>query len=218
MIKRSTVLIAGDHLMFRETWSYILQRDERFKVVAQCDFGHDLEKALILYSPSIVILDINLPGNNSLEWIQSVVKRTPASKVIVISVVTQPSFTRKLLHAGVMAYLTKNSSSSEIYDAITEIQQNRKYICKEVKNILSEQMMTTDQDDPQAVLEKLSAREREVIGHIVQGLSSKEIALYMNVAVKTVEVHRYNILRKSGMRNVAALVNFINSSQLLVTC
>jgi two-component system invasion response regulator UvrY len=218
MIKRSTVLIAGDHLMFRETWSFILQRDERFHVVAQCDFGQELEKALTRYTPAIVIVDINLPGNNSFEWIQSIVKRASFSKVIVISVISQPSFTRKLLQAGVMACLTKNSSSYEIYDAIQEVQLNRKYICKEVKNILSEQMMTTDEVDPQVILEKLSVKEREIIGHIIQGESSKEIAQLMNVTVKTVEVHRYNILKKSGMRNVAALVNFINSNQLLAAC
>lgn len=215
MIKRSTIFIAGDHKLFRETWSFILQGDERFSVLEHRDFGHDLEKTLAKSAPGIVLMDINHPDSNTLKWIQSVVRSSPSSKFIVISVITQPVYVRKLLQAGVMGYLTKNSSGLEIYDAMREVQLNHKYICKEIKEVLSNQMMSTEQE-PQAALSKLSPKEKEIINNIVQGMSSREIAAAMNVSVKTVEVHRYNILKKSGMRNVAALVNYVNSNQVLV--
>jgi two-component system invasion response regulator UvrY len=93
-----------------------------------------------------------------------------------------------------------------------EIQGGKKYICDEIKNILSEQVISGD--EPNAGLNSLSQREIEIIAFIKKGNSSKEIADALNISVKTVEVHRYNILKKLNLKNAAALVNFINNSQL----
>jgi two-component system invasion response regulator UvrY len=111
-----------------------------------------------------------------------------------------------------MGYVTKNSSREEMFKAIMEIQEGRKYICDEIKNILSEQVISGE--DQNAGLNSLSHREIEIIAFIKKGFSSKEIADALNISVKTVEVHRYNILKKLNLRNAAALVNFVNNSQL----
>ena len=107
---------------------------------------------------------------------------------------------------------TKNSSREEMFKAIIEVQNGRKYICDEIKNILSEQVISGD--DQQGGLNSLSQREIEIIAFIKKGFSSKEIADTLSISVKTVEVHRYNILKKLNLKNAAALVNFINNSQL----
>jgi two-component system invasion response regulator UvrY len=99
-----------------------------------------------------------------------------------------------------------------MFKAILEIQAGKKYICDEIKNILSEQVISGD--DPQTGLNSLSQREIEIISYIKKGHSSKEIADALSISVKTVEVHRYNILKKLNLKNAAALVNFINNSQL----
>jgi two-component system invasion response regulator UvrY len=99
-----------------------------------------------------------------------------------------------------------------MFKAILEIQAGKKYVCDEIKNILSEQVISGD--DPQTGLNSLSQREIEIISYIKKGNSSKEIADALNISVKTVEVHRYNILKKLNLKNAAALVNFINNSQL----
>ena len=113
-----------------------------------------------------------------------------------------------------MGYVTKNSSGEEMIKAIIEVNSNRKYICDEIKSILSEQMINGE-----AVTDKmhlLSKREIDIISYIRKGLSSREIAETICISVKTVEVHRYNILKKLNMKNVAALVNYINTSQLVL--
>jgi two-component system invasion response regulator UvrY len=99
-----------------------------------------------------------------------------------------------------------------MFKAIIEIHNGKKYICDEIKNILSEQVINGD--DPQAGLNSLSQREIEVISFIKKGNSSKEIADVLQISVKTVEVHRYNILKKLNLKNAAGLVNFVNNSQL----
>jgi two-component system invasion response regulator UvrY len=149
---------------------------------------------------------------NGIDATQLIRKFSPGTKILGVSMHTQPAYARKMLQKGAMGYVTKNSSCEEMCKAIMEIQHNRKYICDEIKNILSDQIMSGD--DQQAGLNSLSEREIEVIGFIKKGFSSKEIAEPLNISVKTVEVHRYNILKKLNLKNTAAMVNYINSSQL----
>ena len=209
-MEKITILIADDHTLVRETWSFILNNDPRFKVVAECGSGEEaVEKAKNL-RPNIVIMDINLPGMNGIETTPLVRKYSPASKILGVSLHTQPAYAKKMMQAGALGYVTKNSGREEMFKAIIEIWEGRKYICNEIKNILSDQLLHDEQ--PKHNINSLSLREIEVIGKIKKGYSSKEIASELNLSVKTVEVHRYNILKKLGLKNSASLVNFINNS------
>jgi two-component system invasion response regulator UvrY len=196
----------------RETWSFILNTDERFNVVAESGSGEDAVEQAKLLRPNVVIMDINLPGINGIEATQLIRKFSPGSKILGVSLHTQPTYARKMIQKGASGYVTKNSSREEMFKAIMEIQGGKKYICDEIKNILSEQVISGD--EPNAGLNSLSQREIEIIAFIKKGNSSKEIADALNISVKTVEVHRYNILKKLNLKNAAALVNFINNSQL----
>lgn len=207
-----SILIADDHTLVRETWSFILNTDPRFTVVAESGSGEEAVELAKKLRPQIVIMDINLPGINGIEATQQIRKYSPGTKVLGVSLHTQPTYARKMMQKGAMGYVTKNSSREEMFKAIMEIQNGKKYICDEIKNILSEQVISGD--DPQAGLNALSQREIEIIAYIKKGHSSKEIADALNISVKTVEVHRYNILKKLNLKNAAALVNFINNSQL----
>jgi DNA-binding NarL/FixJ family response regulator len=211
-MEKTTILIADDHTLVRETWSLILNSDPRFQVVAESGSGEDaIEKAKEL-KPQVVIMDINLPGMNGIEATEIIRKHSPASKVLGVSLHTQPAYARKMIQKGAMGYVTKNSSSEEMFKAITEILQGRKYICDEIKTILSQQVLAGE-GEPKSV-STLSHREMEIISYIRKGNSSKEIADALFISVKTVEVHRYNILRKLNLRNSAALVNYISNNQL----
>lgn len=207
-----TILIADDHTLVRETWSFILNTDPRFNVIAESGSGEEAVEIAKNLRPNIVIMDINLPGINGIEATQQIRKFSPGSRILGVSLHTQPTYARKMMQKGAMGYVTKNSSREEMFKAILEIQAGRKYICDEIKNILSEQVISGD--DPQTGLNSLSQREIEIISYIKKGESSKEIADTLNISVKTVEVHRYNILKKLNLKNAAALVNFINNSQL----
>lgn len=207
-----TILIADDHTLVRETWSFILNTDQRFTVVAESGSGEEAVELAKQLRPNIVIMDINLPGINGIEATQQIRKFSPGSRILGVSLHTQPTYARKMMQKGAMGYVTKNSSREEMFKAILEIHAGKKYICDEIKNILSEQVISGD--EPQSGLNSLSQREIEIISYIKKGNSSKEIADLLSISVKTVEVHRYNILKKLNLKNAAALVNFINNSQL----
>jgi DNA-binding NarL/FixJ family response regulator len=211
-MEKVSILIVDDHTLVRETWSFILNTDERFKVIAESGSGEEAVELAKQLRPNIVIMDINLPGMNGIEATQLIRKFSPASRILGVSLHTQPTYARKMIQKGAMGYVTKNSSREEMFKAITEIQSGRRYICDEIKNILSEQVINGQ--DQQTGLNSLSQREIEIIAFIKRGNSSKEIADSLNISVKTVEVHRYNILKKLNLKNSASLVNYINNSQL----
>ena len=211
-MEKVTILIADDHTLVRETWSYILNTDKRFQVIAECGNGEEAVELARQLRPQIVIMDINLPGMNGIEATELIRKYSPASRILGVSLHTQPTYARKMMQKGAMGYVTKNSSREEMFKAITEIMNGRRYICEEIKNILSEQIITGE--DQSTGVNSLSQREIEIINFIRKGHSSKEIADALCISVKTVEVHRYNVLKKLNLKNSAALVNYINNSQL----
>ena len=211
-MEKITILIADDHTLVRETWSFILNTDERFNVIAESGSGEEAVELARQLRPNIVIMDINLPGMNGIEATQLIRKYSPASKILGVSLHTQPTYARKMIQKGAMGYVTKNSSREEMFKAIMEVQSGRRYICEEIKNILSEQVINGE--DQNTGLNALSQREIEIINFIKKGFSSKEIAESLEISVKTVEVHRYNVLKKLNLKNSAALVNYINNSQL----
>jgi DNA-binding NarL/FixJ family response regulator len=207
-----TVLIVDDHTLIRETWSFLLGRNENFEVIAEVGDG---QKAIDISRdkrPNIVLLDINMTPLNGFDVLKMIRKQSPGSKVIAVSMHSQPAYAKKMLRMGAKGYVTKNSPRQEMLDAIMEVNNGNTYICQEVKNILSDQML--NEEDNAAGLNQLSEREIEVINQIRDGLSSKEIADRLAISIKTVEVHRHNILKKLKVKNTASLINYINSSGL----
>jgi DNA-binding NarL/FixJ family response regulator len=209
-MEKITILIADDHKLIRETWTYILNSDERFEVVAECG---DAEQAVELakeLTPDIVLMDINMAPFNGFEATERIRKVSPESKIIGVSMHSQPAYAKKMLQVGARGYVTKNSSKEEMFTAISEVYRGNKYVCDEIKTIISDQLLDDNQDIPS--INSLTEREMQIIHHIREGHSSKEIASQLDISLKTVEVHRHNILKKLKLKNSASLVNFINSS------
>lgn len=208
-MEKITILITDDHRLLRETWGLVLNSNPEFSVVAECENAEEAIETAKNLRPDIVIMDINLPGMNGIETTEQIRKYSPGSKILGVSLHRQPEYARKMMKAGAAGYLTKNSSKEELFLAVEEIHAGRKYICEDIKNILSAQVL--HEDITNNGLNTLSGREIEIIVEIKKGLSSKEISGVLNISSKTVEVHRHNILKKLRMKNVASLVNFINN-------
>jgi len=203
-----SILIADDHKLIRDTWSFILNTDNRFKVVAECSNGEEAIEQAKQKRPQIVLMDINMSPVSGLEATRQIRKVSPGSKIIGVSMHSQPAYAKKMLQIGAKGYVTKNSSRDEMFKAIMEVHLGNRYICDEVKNIISEQIMD---DNPSQGINALSEREMQIVKLIKEGFSSKEISAQLSISLKTVEVHRHNILKKLNLKNSAALVNYINT-------
>lgn len=209
-MEKINVLIADDHKLIRETWSYILNSDERFNVIAECGDSEQAVEATRQKQPDIVLMDINILPISGFEATERIKKCCPNTKVIGVSMHSQPAYAKKMLQVGARGYVTKNSSKEEMIEAILEVHKGNKYICEEIKNNISELVLEENKDVPN--VNALTEREIQVINLIKEGLSSKEIGGTLNISLKTVEVHRHNVLKKLKLKNSASLVNFINQS------
>ena len=203
-----SILIADDHKLIRETWTYILNRDSRFKVVGSCSNSEEAVKMSEELLPQIVLMDINMAPFSGIEATRRIREVSPDSRIIGVTMHTQPTYAKKMLQLGASGYVTKNSSKEEMINAILEVSKGNKFICEEIKELLTEA-----QEDPASLsaINTLTEREMDVINLIKQGSSSKDISLKLDISIKTVEVHRHNILKKLKLKNTVSLINFINS-------
>jgi len=208
-MSKITILLVDDHKLIRESWNIVLSTDPRFEVVGETS---DVQQAVELatrFKPQIILMDINMAPVNGFEATKMVLNQSPQSRVIGISMHSMPAYARRMFQMGARGYVTKNSSKDELFLAIEDVLAGNKYICEEIKNIVARQELDEESDYPDMSL--LSKREIEIVTRIKEGLSSKEIAQRLDISLKTVEVHRYNILKKLKLKNTAALVNFINA-------
>ena len=209
-MEKITILLVDDHRLIRDSWSHVLNMEPRFQVVGSASTG---EEALALAKekrPRIILMDINMTPVNGFDTTKAIRKQSPGSRIIGVSMHAIPVYAKKMFQAGALGYVTKNSSREELITAILEVDAGKKYICEEVKTILAEQQ--TEETTGQSDINNLSKRELDVAKLIKEGMSSKEIALQLGISLKTVEVHRYNILKKLHLKNTASLVNFINTT------
>lgn len=204
-----TLLLVDDHKLIRESWSIILNADPRFEVIGETSDVDQAVEIVKTKKPDLVLMDINMSPVNGFDATKIILREVPDALVVAISMHALPAYARRMFQMGAKGYVTKNSSKEEFVSAILEVKAGNKFICEEIKNIVAQQELEDGGGHPD--MNSLSKREIEVVQLIKEGLSSKEIAKSLNISLKTVEVHRYNILRKLKLKNTAALVNFINA-------
>ena len=211
-MKQISILLVDDHKLIRDSWSFILNSDQRFTVIGETNNGESAIEMVTNIKPDIILMDVNMAPVNGFDATRQIMKLSPSSKVIAVSMHTMPAYAKRMMQLGAMGYVTKNSSKDEMIKAILEVYEGKKYICDEVKNILAQKEL--EEEESPTDMNNLSRRELDIIKLIKEGMSSKEIAVQLEISLKTVEVHRYNILKKLKLRNTAALVNFINVNGL----
>lgn len=212
--ERIRTVIIEDHKLIAEAWKSMLELQAKFEVVGV--FNNPLEgvDAIKTLRPNILLVDINMHPISGIDVTKLVKKFSPGTKVIAVSLLTQPAIV-KIIKAGATGYLTKSSDKSELYTAIDQVLSGHTYICDEVKNIFAELNLTDDNNEEKHDLNKLSDRELDIVRLLKKGNSSKEIASHLSLSVRTVDAHRYNILKKLNLKNAAALVNLINEDGML---
>ena len=212
MNKKISIIIFDDHSLVAEMWSELINSDERFSVQAICNDTSDKSIEIVKTKrPDVVIMDINIQPLSGIDATKLVKKNSPGTKVIGVSMHNQPSFAKRMLKNGAFGYVTKSSNKTEMFEAILSVTAGKIYVCKEIQENLAKQVLV---DDELPDVSKLSEREVDVLKHIKEGLSSKEIAEKLFLSVRTVEVHRSNILKKLNLKNTASLLKFIHNSSL----
>jgi DNA-binding NarL/FixJ family response regulator len=211
-IKKISIMLVDDHTLIRESWRALLATVENMEIVAECGDGRLAGELAKNARPNIVLLDLNMKPMDGFEVLKIIRQLSPLSKIIGLSMRSEPVFAKKFLRSGAKGYLTKNSPRHEMIDAINEVNKGNSYICQEVQTLLSRQISGGDEKTPD--INCLSASELQLLSLLSGGDSSKEIAEKSGITVKTVEVHRHNILKKMKLKNTAALICYVHSHAL----
>jgi DNA-binding NarL/FixJ family response regulator len=206
-MKAIKIILADDHRLVREALSLFISSVRRLKVIAECDNGEEAVRLCRKFNPDLLILDINLPELNGIDAAAQIKMASPGTKILAVSLHTQLFYINKMFQMGASGYVSKSSAREEIMDAIETILSGGKYICKEVRNIFCSQESATS--NTPAGLHSLTPRELEIITLVSKGNSSKEITNILNITLKTVEVHRHNVLKKLKLKNTAALLKML---------
>ena len=214
-MKKFSIYLVDDHKLIRDLWTQIFRLQPNMEVVGESGDLQEAVAAIKSKRPDIVLLDINIKNESGMDAVPELRKSVPGIKIIAATMHNQVAYAKKMLQLGAKAYVTKNSSYEEMLQAIEDVMSGKIYICKEIKDLLSDQLIA-----PENLLEEglklLSMREIEILKLIKDGASSKEIAQQLHLSARTVEVHRYNILKKLKLHNTVALVNLISHADVLL--
>jgi len=211
-MNKVTVAIVDDHRLIREMWATMLTSNNKYEITGESAGMDEAIEMIKIKKPDIVLMDINLSQGSGLDAVPLIRKFSPGTKIVAVSMHHQPAYVKKMLQMGARAYVTKNSSHEEMFKALEIVMQGGIFVCSEIKNILSDQAMGIETGSPD--VNDLSWREIEIVRLLRNGLSSKEIATQLKIKVRTAEVHRHNILKKLKLKNTAALINYINTTDL----
>jgi len=208
------LLIADDHQLITEGLSQILEAEKMIGEIFTARNGKEAVDKALAENIDCVIMDINMPELNGLEATKRIKKEKPEIKIIVVSMLCDPSVVNKMLKAGADAFINKDTGKAELLKAIGKVMNNEKYISPAISNDLF--MHLNDRNVNTSADEKhLTKREIEIIGYIADGLTNNEIAAKLFLSNVTVETHRKNILAKLQLKNTASLVKYAAEHKLL---
>lgn len=202
-----TVLLAEDHHLVREGIRALLDEMGGFEVVGQAQDGHEAIALSESLRPDVVIMDIGMPHLNGLEATARLRGAPRPPKVIILSQHESEAYVVQALQAGASAYLLKGSIADELAMAVQAVMDGETYFSSELLRDEIEELMRQRQGMV-SPLERLTAREREVLQLVAEGHTNRQIAIRLGISIKTVEKHRFNLMEKLNMRDVTALVRF----------
>jgi DNA-binding NarL/FixJ family response regulator len=202
------ILLADDHALVRACLRALLA-EMGMEVVAEAGDGQEALRLIAETRPDLALVDISMPGLNGLEVAARACKEHPATRVVMLSMHINDEFVRRAVAAGAVGYLLKNADRRELELALRAVSQGQTWWSAEISRGAA---AASAEDAPPAsadsVYEVLTSRQREVLQLIAEGLSSKGIANRLEVAVKTVETHRTELMERLGIHGVAGLVRY----------
>ena len=192
-----TVMLVDDHALVRRGFRRLLDDDRALEVVAEASNGAEAVGLALELKPQVIVMDCQLPQMTGLEATRKILQARPATAILMLSMHSEDTLVRQALEAGAKGYVLKNALHLDLARAIKEVAAGNSVLDPQVKRA---ETLKGERETG------LTARELEVLQHIVAGKSNKEIASDLNLSVNTVSVHRANIMDRLGIHQTAELV------------
>ncbi len=204
------IVLADDHLMFRQGLRRILEERSDLEVVGEVDCGLELLKLLEKLVPDLIILDISMPNLRGLEAIRDIKMNHPKVRILVLTMHKDKEYLHQARTAGAEGYLLKEDADTELFSAIDRVRQGKIYVSPNFSEGLTDDWIKISRGEYGSSFdpERLTIRERQVLKLIAEGKSAKEIGNLLFISARTVEHHRANIMEKLNLKRIADLVKY----------
>ena len=200
MTKQTRVVVVDDHPMVAEGIEAILDSYDDITVVATLSDGKQIVDQLEELAPDVILMDLNMPGIGGLSATEMIIERQPGTRILVLSMHDSPEYIATAMNHGARGYVLKDVPTDEIKRAIDMVMAGEIYLCTGAEGALSPREGTAR--------EQLTNREQTILLQLAQGKSNKEVAIALDISVRTVETHRKNIKRKLGISSTAGLTRY----------
>lgn len=209
-------LLVDDHTLFRQGVRRLLESESDFEVIAEAaDGGEALEKARET-RPDIVLMDIGMPGLSSFESARQIKKNRPETKILFLTMYDDEDYLVQCLEVGASGYVLKDTPAPQLLTAVRDVYKGGKYLSSQVLGKLVEDFRSRVRDTRlRPRIATLTPREREILKLLAEGNSVKEIAVILGLSVKTVEAHKFNLMRKLDIHNKAQLVTYAIQKKII---
>ena len=208
------ILLVEDHTLLRTGLRALLTQDPDFEVVGEAENGREGLRAAAALRPDVVLLDISMPGMNGIEAIGEIRRRSPGTRIIVLTIHKTDEYIDESLRAGANGYVLKDATQEELRTAIRTVMAGKTFLSPDVSARVVTRYLGGRQESARTP-NTLTQRERQVLKLVAGGHNNRSIGEFLSLSVKTVEKHRSNLMRKLGLHNVATLTLFAVENGLL---
>ena len=201
------MLLAEDHALVRQGFRRMLEDDARIAVVGEASTGLAAIEHCARLKPDVVVMDLSMPELGGLEATAEILKAAPETKVLILSMYSNPAYVRKAFGVGAKGYILKDAVEVDLAQAVMTLAHGDTYMSPAISNLVIETLKTgkleNAVEDP---YDRLTLREKEVLQLIAQGKSNKEIAVLLDISANTVAVHRAHLMETLGLHRTAEIV------------
>jgi two-component system response regulator NreC len=211
------ILLTDDHMLFRQGIATLISAEPDMEVVGQAPNAGDAVALAAELRPDIVLMDVGMTGLSSFEATRLIRKERPETRVIFLSMYDDEDYLAECMEMGANGYILKESPADQLVAAVREVHRGGSYLSPRLLNRLVDDFRSQGRGGPirQPRFGTLTKREREILKMLAEGMSVKEIATAFDLSVKTVEAHKFNLMRKLDIHNKAQLVQYAIQKKII---
>lgn len=223
MDKTTRIVLADDHSLVRDGIKALLEEDDNYVVIGEVSNGKEAVQMVLNKKPDLLIIDIRMPEMNGIEAVEELKKHSSTTKSIILSMHDSEEYILKSVNAGASGYLLKDTGKTEFLKAISTVEQGGKYFSGDISNVLVNNLLSQGPTKQESKLPSkngnnsfgITSKELQILELVLSGLTNKQISEKLQKSKRTIETHRFNLMRKMGVNNLMDLARKAQEYKLI---